>query len=57
MNRKLLIILLDDEFGINYEAYVLLKLCYYDQADMKEVFDNVHANDGRYYLPEGHGLE
>ena len=56
--RKTLITLLDDENGINHVAYDNLKTM--SMSIGKEftanIFNAVDSSEGRYYLPEDHGL-
>ena len=63
MNKKLLlrdfvITALDDQDGINEAAYVKLQAleAAIDNGSCGDIFNLVQATDGRYYLPEDHGL-
>jgi hypothetical protein len=56
--RELAIALLDDENGINTNAYVLLENYAKDNDfQMKDIFEAVNAQDGRFFLPEEHGIK
>lgn len=57
MNQRILIELLDDEYGINEKAYDSLRRIYYDDHEMRKIFDAARNVDGRFYLPENHGLK
>jgi len=56
--RKFLITLLDDENGINKDAYFELEKLLAANADhgCDDIMNMVQAADGRFYLPEDHGL-
>ena len=54
--RKLAILMLDDPDGINEEVYNELHSLL-DTAPVNEDITNmVNATDGRFYLPEDHGI-
>ena len=56
--RKFLIALLDDPDGINQEAYLELEAMLADTAnhECEDIMDMVQGCEGRYYLPDVHGL-
>ena len=56
--RKFLITLLDDENGINKDAYFELEGLLADSAEhgCDDIMNMVQSADGRFYLPEDHGL-
>ncbi len=54
--KNLAVRLLDDEDGITEEAYVAL-LDVLPQDLALELNRETKATDGRFYLPEGHGLK
>lgn len=54
--RDLAINLLDDEHGINGDAYESLKNAD-KNLDCNDIFMAVQAVNGRYFLNEEHGLE
>lgn len=57
--RRLAIDILDDENGISDKAYQSLQTLEatvaYDSC--YDIFQAVNANEGRYYLPEDHGIK
>ena len=57
--RNTLILLLDDENGINEAGYAELQSLAISLApgETADIFDAVQSANGRYFLPEGHGLE
>lgn len=59
--REFIIAALDDENGINEKAYNELLALQEIASDFNEDFSDilaaVRATDGRYYLPENHGLK
>lgn len=56
--RQLAINILDDENGISDEAYQSLQTLEATVANgsCDDIFANVQACEGRYFLPEEHGL-
>lgn len=55
--RKTLIALLDDEDGINEVGYTELEsLAISLDEGTADIFSAVESAEGRYYLPEDHGL-
>jgi uncharacterized membrane protein YvbJ len=60
--RKTLITLLDDENGISSEAYSELQSLAISVQDSAmrvstgDIFNMVESCEGRYFLPENHGL-
>lgn len=56
--RKFLITLLDDENGINKDAYFSMEqlLAAYAEHGCEDIMNMVESADGRFYLPEDHGL-
>ena len=50
--RKLAIALLDDDDGINSDAWDILRLILIGEGH-DDIIDAVKAQDGRFYLPEG----
>lgn len=54
--RKLLISLLDDEDGVNQEAYQQLLEQAPDYGAM-DIISQVHSQDSRFFLYENHGIE
>lgn len=56
--RATIIALLDDENGINTKGYEELMCLSIDIGEgiSKDIFDMVESSEGRYYLPEDHGL-
>ncbi len=53
--KNLAVALLDDDGGISEDAYAALLDCLPEDAAL-ELNKEVDANDGRFYLPESHGL-
>ena len=57
--RKTLIAILDDEHGISsvaYEELQSLVIAIDDGGLTGDIFDTVKSAEGRYYLPEDHGI-
>ena len=57
--RKTLIAILDDEHGISSAAFEELQelvITINDDGMTGDIFDAVKSSEGRYYLPEDHGL-
>ncbi len=56
--RKALIALLDDENGISSNGYEELRefAMDFDPGANNDIFDMVDSSEGRFYLPEDHGL-
>jgi hypothetical protein len=52
--RELAIALLDDENGISEKAFNLLQEC--SGCTCGDIFHATNAADGRFFLPEDHGL-
>lgn len=53
--RKFAIRLLDDENGINEAAWIDLRDRLIERS-FEDITNAVEAADGRYFLPEDHGL-
>lgn len=56
--RRALIALLDDPNGVNESGYTELQSLVADLApgSCGDIFLQVDATDGRFYLPEDHGI-
>ena len=59
--RKTLIAILDDEHGISANAYeelqtLVIAIGTYSVVAHGDIFDAVKSAEGRYYLPEDHGI-
>ena len=56
--RQTIIALLDDPNGVNDAGYTNLQTLEATIANgsCNDIFDHVQASDGRFYLPEDHGL-
>ena len=56
MTRKAIILTLDDDNGISEKAYKEIeKVCIKNKWN--DILDKVRETEGRYYLPENHGLK
>jgi DNA polymerase III delta prime subunit len=55
--KKLAVLLLDDEDGITEEAYTALLDVMPEESLALALNREVKAQDGRFYLPEDHGLQ
>lgn len=54
--RKMIIAALDDEHGVNSKAYYKMKeIC--KENGWNDILDTVEETEGRWYLPENHGLK
>lgn len=50
--RQLAIALLDDEYGINAEAWRMLSAALEDEGGNDDILCAVRSADGRFYLPD-----
>lgn len=55
--KHLAVCLLDDEDGITEDAYAALLDVMPEESLALALNKEVEATDGRFYLPEGHGLK
>ena len=56
MTRKAIILSLDDDNGVSKRTFKEIeKVCLAQKWD--DILDKVRETEGRYYLPENHGLE
>ena len=50
--RQLAIALLNDEHGINNDAWVMLSAALEDEGGNEDILTAVKSTEGRWYLPE-----